>query len=132
MTAKWYLRSLARIDRSINEKQLELERLRALAEQVTSDPASGSIRSGKPSDKVGDTVAKIVDLSAEVNESIDELVDRKRKVLHAIDELDDSEKALVEFRYIRNIDWEEIAKIMGCSKRTVHNIHSRALQKIKI
>ena len=67
-------------DAEINVKLEQLAELKNLATKITPSVNQEGRGSGSVSDRVGRTVAKIVDLEQEINEDIDRLVDIKREI----------------------------------------------------
>jgi DNA-directed RNA polymerase specialized sigma subunit len=99
---------------------------------ATSNLTADTVIPGSTNDKIGDTVAKIVDLEREVNETIDKYVDLKKRVLRTIAKVEDpAELRLLYLRYFRYMSWEQIACEMGYSYRNVCYIHSNALQSVE-
>ena len=64
---------------------------------------------------VEDKVAYLVRLKEEINMAIDMLASR-------------DEQLLLRYRYLDDFTWEEIARMLNVSLRTVHRIHGSALQ----
>ncbi|RDU21927.1 DUF1492 domain-containing protein [Anaerosacchariphilus polymeriproducens] len=134
MTAKEYLYQLKDIDDLINSNQEEVDRLRAMATNISvtySDEPHGS----GTSDKVGNTVVKIADLENEINDLIDELVDLKREIISIIKQIKGiRERTILIKRYINNKTLEQSAVEMGISYIWARKIHGMALlefEKVK-
>ena len=130
--AKSYLQQIEIYDTQIKNKLDEIAELRRMVMHITSTlrPDGGS-HSGGVSDKVGNTVAKIVDMEAEINADIDRFVDLKRDISELLDHITDpDELRLLHLRYFQYKQWEEIAVDMNYTYRNVCYIHSRALQSV--
>lgn len=130
--AQKYLMQVKLYDTHIDNKVQELDRLKAMATKVTTSlsPAPGHGSGGQ--DKLGDAVAKIIDLQKEVNQAIDVYVDKKREVSSLIEKVKDPDQlAVLHKRYIQYKHWEQIACEMGFTYRNVCYIHGRALQAIE-
>ena len=130
--AKEYLDQVRLLDTQIKNKLDEIADLRSMIMHITSTlRPDGGFPSGGASDKVGNTVSKIVDLEQEVNASIDKFVDMKREISKTIEQLKDpDESRLLHLKYFKYMIWEEIAIEMGYTYRNVCYIHSRALQSV--
>ena len=64
-----------------------------------------------------------------INSEIDRLVDLKSEISEAIDDVEDvDERLLLRYRYLGGHTWEEIGCALGVSNRTIHRLHSSALQ----
>lgn len=73
--AKDYLNRIKWYDVLIDSKLEEMERLNDLVRRIT--PSMSGAAGGGNGDKLGDTVAKIVDLQDEINRNIDDFVNLK-------------------------------------------------------
>lgn len=131
MTAKEYLRQIRSCDRTITNKLEEVTKLNELMLNVTSAWKSDVVQSGGSGDKLGDTVAKIIDLQKEINEEIDRLVDLRREVMATIDKVEGSDlRDILYRRYLRFESWEEIAVGTAYTYRHVLRLHGIALKKV--
>ena len=141
-TAKKYLNQAKRCDALINNKKEELEWLFGMATKVTGSFGGEIVSGSKSQDKIGDIMAKIIDLQREINCDIDRLVDKRQEINTLIDSVPDYE----EMRVLRLVyiglwnkeeastqypTWKEIAHKLHTSERTVQRIHGRALQTIE-
>ena len=123
-----YRRLHARIDRLEREKARWIERATQIS--ATSD---GMPHGSGVSDKVGNTAAKIADLTAEINREIDKLADLRREIEAAVRTVDDSVlRELLERRYIDGDTWENIAVQMHYSYMHVCRLHGMALARMML
>lgn len=110
MTAKEYLQQAFRIDQRINGKMELAARLRESATKVTTHLSDMPRASSPNLQTMEDTVAKIVDLEADINRDVDALVDLKREIVKTIDSLEKPEHQMIlESRYLCYKSWEQIA-----------------------
>lgn len=130
--AKAYLRKIELMDAHINNKLNDLFALRTMVTKITAT-ISPVVASGTGNqDKLGDAVAKIVDLQNEINQAIDKYVDTKREVSAFLDKLQDPDHVKVlHKRYIEYKPWEQIACEMNFTYRNVCYIHGKALQAVE-
>lgn len=130
--AKAYLRKIELMDAHINNKLNDLFALRTMVTKITAT-ISPVVASGTGNqDKLGDAVAKIVDLQNEINQAIDKYVDTKREVSAVLDKLQDPDHVKVlHKRYIEYKPWEQIACEMNFTYRNVCYIHGKALQAVE-
>ena len=131
LEAKALLMQIKKLDKLIENKQIEIQKLR---NQLTykgityGDKVQASII-GNPTTK---TIAQIVDYEKELNEDIDKLIDLKKETTKIIDSLDDAEEIdLLYQRYFQYKEWEEIAVNIGMTCRNVYRLHGRALLSIE-
>lgn len=135
MNAKEYLQQAYRLNELINSNLVELQQLRDFSTSIAPvDVSKERVQGGIDShDKIGNIVAKIADLDDVINSDIDKLVDLKQEIRTAINNVeDDDEKLLLRYRYINFYGWDEIRKKLCMSMRTVHRVHSSALQNIVV
>ncbi|MGN0619854.1 MAG: DUF1492 domain-containing protein [Ruminiclostridium sp.] len=132
MNIKDFLARHKTADAEINSKLEQLSELKSLATKITPSTNIEGRGSGNVSDRVGRTVAKIVDLEQEINEAIDRLVDIKREIEDLINLLDDSVmRTVLERRYLLHENWEVIAEKMGYSCRHITRLHIQALEELQ-
>lgn len=126
--AKKVLQSIELLDAQIENKLEELQRLWALVTKVTAAFNAVHVSSSPPGDMMGDAIARIVDLKAEINRDIDIFVEKKRKIRAAINQIENPDFVNVLYkRYFERKHWEEIACDMNMSHRNVCYIHGKAL-----
>lgn len=124
---KAYLRKARELDTLVHTKLSEIDRLRELAECLSSPRMGERVSSGKGNTSM-QTVDKIVDLQTEIDEEIAELVSLIGEIHAKIELLENPiEKAVLTERYINVKSWEEIAEIIGYSDRNTRYLHGRAL-----
>ena len=124
---KTYLRKARELDTLVHTKLSEIDRLRELAECLSSPRMGDKVSSNKGNTSM-QTVDKIVDLQAEVNKEIAVLVDLIAEIHTKIEQLENpTERAVLTERYINVKSWEEIAEIIGYSDRNTRYLHGRAL-----
>ena len=132
MTTKEYLNKMRMLDRLIDSKLEQIDRLRSLSERVTTT-ISFSPKGAGGANRTEYCIERIWQLEKEVTEDIDRLVDMKSGIRGAIDEVkNDKYKLLLECRYLCGDTWERIAEKMEIEVRWVYELHGRALQEICI
>ncbi|MEF9974143.1 MAG: hypothetical protein RR893_09475 [Clostridia bacterium] len=132
MTAKEYLQQAFRIDQRINGKLEMVARLRESATKVTTNISDMPRASSPNLQTMESTVAKLVDLEADINRDVDALVDLKREIINTIGTLDKPEHQMVlESRYLCYKSWEQIALEMNVQLRWVYRLHGRALSALE-
>lgn len=132
MTAKEWLQSAPKLDRRIDRKIEQLERLKSLAERVTTT-ISDMPRGTSPDPHRSETVRlNIIEMESDINADIDRLVDLKRAICREINGLDRQEyQDVIEMRYLNGYDWDKIAQEMHYTKRWTLKLHGQALLKIR-
>ena len=130
MTAKEYLKQIRKANIMIDYKQRQLDELRELCTSITSPINSDKVQTSGVSDKIGDTVSKIIDLQNIINSDIDRLVDLKQEIMAVIDKLDATYLQLIYLRYFEFRTWEQIACEMNYSCPWIWKLHGEALQNV--
>lgn len=130
--AKAFLQQVKLYDTHINVKLEELSRIKALTTKITPTLKQDVVSGSGNQDKLGDAVAKIVDLEREINAIIDAYIKLKRQVNDVVDKVTDPDQAAVLYkRYFLYERWEQIALEMNMTYRNVCYIHGKALLTIK-
>lgn len=130
MNAKEYLCRIGRCDARINALLSEVDGLYAMVTKITPTLKSDVVTGGGSQDKIGDAVAKIVDLKDEINREIDKYVDMKREAAAMLDKLENHLYYMILHRkYVQHESLEQIAADMHYTYRWVCILHGRALQE---
>ena len=133
MNAKEYLGQAYRLDQRINSKLEQLSSLNELATKCTSSITGMPRNPSAATDRMADTIAKIVDLEAEIDRDIDRLVDLKRDMVRVIKAVDNLEyQTLLELRYLCFKTWEQIAIYMNYSIQHVYRLREKAYEEIRV
>jgi len=131
MNAKDYLGQAFRLDQRINSKLEQVASLNDLATKCASTLTGMPRNPNRNTSMVADSVAKIVDLQAEINRDIDMLVDLKCDMVRIIKSVDNAEyQTLLELRYLCFKSWEQIACDLNYSVSWVLKIHRKALRAV--
>lgn len=129
--AKQELQKIKLIDTQIDSMLAEVSQIRSMAMKVTASIGGEGGSGSYGGDKLGDAVARIVDLEEEIDRKIDELLDRKKKWLELIYDIGDpSYIKVLHRRYFLYETFERIATETDYSYRNVCYIHGKALQKL--
>lgn len=131
------------------EKKRELKKYRSLDQHINSllverrmwfDRATkitpnmdGMPQGSGQGDKISSAVIKIVELDQKINDEIDRLIETREKIMGAIKNVDDERfRALLIYRYIDGMTWEQIALETHYSYMQVCRLHGLALEKIML
>lgn len=127
--AKEYLQKIRLYDSRINNSLRELSDLEEMVTRITPVLKPDVVSSSGNQDKLGDTVAKICDLKAQINRDIDCYVDLKREAIAQIKKITRTEYYdVLEKLYIQQMTLVEVAAVMHYSYRGICKLHGRALQ----
>lgn len=129
--AKEYLRRAYTIDRQIDAKMLEAARLRSIAEKVTAAMISdGAQHTGGGKGGFERAALELNQLENEVAQDIERLVRVKREIGSTIKKVGGKEAALLSYRYLSFLSFEEISVRMSCTYRHITRLHGAALKKV--
>ena len=77
--------------------------------------------------------AKLDELLSDLKDQMDKRIQLRREIVKKIEAMDsETEKAVLHYRYIHMLKWEEIAVKMEYSWQHVHRIHGKALSHFKM
>ena len=126
-----YLNRVKSIDAMITKKQEQIDELRSIASSTALHTDSERVQSSGSKDKLDDCCAKIADLCAEINQDIDTFVETKAAVMHSIDLLEDlKERKILYYRYLKFMEYSQIAKETGLSQSTIYRTHREAVNNL--
>nr|DAO68643.1 MAG TPA: Protein of unknown function (DUF1492) [Caudoviricetes sp.] len=129
MTAKEYLNQLMSIEKLIQVKTTERERLMALATKVTSALNDCKVETSPDNTKTQNIIIKMAELREEIEEQASRYTALYRKIEEEIDDIeDDRYKLLLMMRYMKGASFSDIADKLGYEKRWTLVLHKRALQ----
>lgn len=128
MDTKQYLNQIERLDKQIQNKLSEIYQLKTMACSVNVSSDGDKVQTSPNKDKLGSTVAKIVDLEKETDKLVNEFVDKRNHIIGQIDGMEDVDYYhILSLRYVTRDTFENISEKMGWSKRHVLRMHGQAL-----
>lgn len=128
MNTKQYLSQIERLDKMIQNKLAEIYQLKTMACSVTVSNDEERIQNSGDKDRLGATVAKIVDLERETDELVDKFTDKRKRIIEQIDSIEDVDYYhVLSMRYVSRNTFEDIAKNTNWSIRKVFSLHGKAL-----
>lgn len=128
VNAKEYLQRVSICDAQIDNKIAEVERLRSMLVNITSSIKDDVVSGSFPQDKIGETIAKIVDMESEINAEIDGFYAAKKDVQKVLNNMTDaSQIKVLHKRYFQRLPWAEIAESMNLTEQRIFQIHNEAL-----
>ena len=132
MDARVYLQQIAKDDKLIQNKCVEVYQLRCLATSVTAQMGTEPVQTSGVSDKVGNITAKIVDLEAEINRMIDKFIDDKQVRIKVIEQIDDElQYNILHKHYVQGKKFREIAEEEHYTEVHISKQHQKALKKVQ-
>ena len=132
MTADEFLQQIKTYDTLVNCKLEELQRLYDLVTQITSATDKEVVQTSGASDKVGKTVAKIIDLQNEINDTVDEYVDIRRHCIKVIEMLENPlQYKVIHMHYVQYKTYADIEREINYSYPWIMDVRKAALKEIE-
>lgn len=126
--AKDYFAQIRKTDRLIQRLLSTVSTLRSSLTSQSYELNPDKVQTSGPKNTLEETVAKIVDLEADINRRIDELVDQKADAMHRIEKVPDPDQQnILIARYVDGVKWERIAVDLNFSIAQIYRIHGAAL-----
>lgn len=128
--AQQFLEQVMFYDRRVEALLERVERSRARLERVSA--LYGERRNAGQQDWT-DLVAAVIEDDRRLNEQVDLFVHVKEQVRRAIREIGDAQlQALLEFRYMSGLSWQQVANRMYVDRRTISRLHAKALRRLRV
>lgn len=132
MTTKQYLNQIKRLDKMIENKLDEIYRLREMSVSISTNMDKDRVQSSGSHDKLGESVAKIVDLERETNDIVSELAEKKKTIIKQIDDMSNDDYYLVlTYRFVQKMEFREIFLKMKISERKMYTVYRQALKEFE-
>lgn len=132
MDTKQYLNQIERLEKQIQNKLSEIYQLKTMACSVSVSNEKDRVQTSPDKDRLGSTVAKIVDLEKETDRLVDEFVEKRNHIIGQIDSMDNVDYYhILSLRYVSRNTFDDIAEKTGWSIRQVFKLHGRALQEFE-
>ena len=129
MESAKYLREIKRLDSIINSGIAEMDAIYAMITRITPVLKDDVVTGSGNADKIGNAIAKLVDMREELNRDVDKLVDKKREASALLKKLQNPlHYEVLHKRYVMFETFEQIALEIGKTYRWVCVLHGRALQ----
>lgn len=129
MKVKEYLKQIEKLDKCIDQKQIECDSLRLLAESTGGIQYGERVQTSPQGDMLEKKVVKYVQMEQEINDMINKFVDLKHKIIDEIQGLSEVKHIDVLFKkYVQYKSLEQIAVEMNYSYPYIKELHGYALQ----
>lgn len=132
MSTKQYLSQIERLDRMIQNNLSEINKLRNMAVAITNTPKEVDVQTTPEQDRLGNAVAKIVDLEDDTDKLVDEYIDKKQHIISQIEGMEDTNMYHVLFNvYVSRKSLYDIADEMKYSDKQTKRIYHKALKEFE-
>ena len=103
LKAKEFLQQVKKLNKMIENKQIEVEQWKDIANNTTANLTGERVQSSGNPQKIANAIGRYIDLEKEINQCIDELIDTKKDVISVIEKLNATEYDILHKVYIQNI-----------------------------
>ena len=131
MKAKEFLQQVKKLNKMIENKQIEVEQWKDIANNTTANLTGERVQSSGNPQKIANAIGRYIDLEKEINQCIDELIDTKKAVIGVIEQLDAIDYDFLHKVYIQYIPLYEVATIYGKSYSWATTRHKEATDKLQ-
>ena len=133
MRSKEFLLQIKKLNRLIENKLIEVQQLKDIASNATSNMSGEQVPSGKSgnTDKIANAICAYMDLENEINHDIDELIDKKKAVVSVIEQLNATEYDVLHKVYVQSFTLQEVATRYDRAYSWATTIHGRALKHVQ-
>lgn len=132
MTAKQYLGQVERLNKMISNKIIEVQQLETQVCNISILNDGDRVQTSGSKDRLGDSVAKLVDLRNELSEMINSYITKRCEIIKTIESVPQTNYYEVLFKkYVEGKSLEQICCEMNYSMQHIKRIHGFALNKIK-
>ena len=147
MKAKVFLNQLKKLDAMIENKMIEREQWKTIAEGVTAGGTSVIIvdkkgrqqlhnmekvqATGNPQ-KMADAVHKMIEIDDEIALCIDKMIEAKKDILAVIERLSAAEYDIIHKIYVQHLNLYEVAAMSERSYSSITTLHGRALKSVQM
>lgn len=133
MDTRKYLNQIRRYEKIINNRLEEIEHLKSLATSISiSAYGVERVQTSGTHDKIGDTIARIVDDQKEIAKIILDYRDKKQEIIALIESVEDTNYYDLLFkRYVEGKKLQVIADEMGYSIGAIKRFHLAALESVR-
>lgn len=133
MDIKEYLNQIQRYEKIINNKLEEIEHLKLLATSISASTYGiERVQTSGSQDKIGDTIAKLVDAQRELADNVVELMEKKQKLIDIIESVKNPQ--YYDFLYKRYVEGKKLTVIadeMEYNEEYIKQFHGKAVNYVK-
>lgn len=132
MNTKQYLSQIERLDRMIQNKLSEIYQLKTMAFSVTTSNDGERVQVSSEMDRLGSTVAKIVDLERKTDALVDKYTKKRSYIIQQIDGIENIDYYhVLSMRYVSRNTFKEISEKTNWSIRKVFDLHENAIKEFE-
>lgn len=131
MNAKDFLMQIKKLDRLIENKFIEAQHWRDVAQNTTSRISDESFSSSPNPHRTAEAICKYMDLEEEARQCADKYIEAKKSVLKVIEQLNATEYDVLHKLYVQNFTLQEVAYAYDHAYTWATTVHGRALKNVQ-
>lgn len=141
-----FLEQLEKLDLMLENKMIEREQWKAIAEGVTAGGTSvivldkkgrkelhnmEKVQASSNPQKMADAIHKMIEIDAEIDLCIEKLIEVKKDVINVIEQLPAAEYDIIHKIYVQHIPLYEVSTMSDRSYSSITTLHGRALKNVQ-
>ena len=131
MTAKEYCSRPRVLEKEMNRKLEQAERLRLLVTQTGQTFRKVSVASTRRMDRMQEAMNEAMDLEQEAQELLIEKLDAEREVLQALGSLPENQAEVLRLHYLEGLSFQAVSARMLLDLRWIRRLHERGLARLE-
>lgn len=132
MKVKEYLLRVKKIDNMIDRKLSEIDSVKSNAMSISCPIKDVNVQTSSSQDKLGDAVARYIELEEEVDYLTDKLCDLKEEIKNVLNHMSNEEYKIMLYEiYIQYHSVYELSKRNNKEYRSYKRMHIRALEEFE-
>lgn len=131
MNAKEFLLQIKKLDRMIENKQIEVQQLKELACNTSPNLTGERVQSSGNPHRIADAIGKYIDLEREIMRRVDDLVNIRCEVIAVIEQLNAVEYDILHKIYVQNYTLDDVADVYDKTYGWATTAHGRALKRVQ-
>lgn len=131
MNAKEFLRQVEKLDKLIENKMIEIQQWKEVAESTTANMVGERVQSSSNPHKIADAIGRYIDLESEIKSDIALLIQKRKDVISVIEQLNTTEYDILHKMYIQHVTIYDVADAYDRTYGWVTTMHGRALKNVQ-
>ena len=131
MRAKDFLQQVAKLDKLIENKLIEIQQLKALADNTTGNMTGDRVQTTRNPNRIPDAICRYIDIEQEIKGHVDEYIRAKQRVISVIEQLSPTEYDILHKIYVQGLTMYDVADKYDRTYSWVTTIHGRALKNVQ-
>lgn len=131
MKAQQYLEQVDKLEAIIQNKMIEKEQWRDIAQSITGRYEGERVQSSGSKSKMADAADRMIQIDGEIDRLIGEQIEIRLDIIRTIEQLKVDDYDVLHKIYIQHKSFKEVAAAKNKSVSWATTIHGRALQALQ-